>query len=424
MKIGIIGAGFGGLAAGYYLAKAGHDVTLFESGDAPGGLAIGFKEKKWQWTLEHHYHHWFTNDDAVLSLASEIRHKVITVRPKTSTFLSGQILQLDSPLSLLQFEKLSFFDRIRTGIVLGYLKLTPYWKPLEGLTAKRFILKFMGETSWNVLWRPLFEKKFGKYADQIPASWFWSRIKKRTPSLAYPEGGFLSFAEHLSEEIKNLGGEMYFKSSVESIQKKGKKIEVLVNSKKYIFDKVICTLPSGPFLKITKGLSSSYIKKFKQLEGLGAVNMVLALKSKFLKDGTYWVNINELDFPFLAVVEHTNFMNKKSYNGEHLVYVGNYLPGNHPYFQKSEEELLKEFVPYLKKINPRFTKSDIKKAYVFKAPFAQPIIPINYSKNVPSFETPIPGVYLCNMQQVYPWDRGTNYAVENGHKVAELIINH
>ena len=62
MKIGIIGAGFTGLSAAYYLQKKGHSVTLFEKESYPGGLAIGFKEKEWNWTLEKHYHHSFTNE--------------------------------------------------------------------------------------------------------------------------------------------------------------------------------------------------------------------------------------------------------------------------------------------------------------------------------------------------------------------------
>ena len=84
---------------------------------------------------------------------------------------------------------------------------------------------------------------------------------------------------------------------------------------------------------------------------------------------------------------------------------------------------MKDFFPYLTRINPRFKKNWINKAYLFKAPFAQPIVPLNYSKIIPSHETPIAGLYLSNIQQVYPWDRGTNYAVENGERVARLVLN-
>jgi uncharacterized protein with NAD-binding domain and iron-sulfur cluster len=36
MKIALIGAGYGGMAAAYDLKKAGHEVTIFESADYVG----------------------------------------------------------------------------------------------------------------------------------------------------------------------------------------------------------------------------------------------------------------------------------------------------------------------------------------------------------------------------------------------------
>src|SRR3972149_2198505 len=112
MKIGIVGAGFTGLAAAYYLTRNGHDVTVFEKDEKPGGLAVGYREKKWEWSLERHYHHWFTNDKSVLKLAKEINHKVIIKRLKTSSFVDNEIFQLDSPLSLLKFPKINMLERI------------------------------------------------------------------------------------------------------------------------------------------------------------------------------------------------------------------------------------------------------------------------------------------------------------------------
>ena len=99
MKIGIIGAGFTGLSSAYYLSKKGHTVIVFEKDDKPGGLAVGYKEEKWDWTLEPHYHHWFTNDKSVLSLAKEINHKVIIKRPKTSSFVNTKELFTESRIN-------------------------------------------------------------------------------------------------------------------------------------------------------------------------------------------------------------------------------------------------------------------------------------------------------------------------------------
>src|SRR5262249_50250987 len=120
------------------------------------------------------------------------------------------------------------------------------------------------------------------------------------------------------------------------------------------------------------------------------------------------------------IVEHTNFMDKKYYNNEHIVYLGNYLASDDPKYLMDKEEKLKLFDLFLKKINPEYRKNLISYE-LFKAPFAQPIIPVNYSKMIPPMNTPLKNVYLANIEQVYPWYRGTNYAVELGEKVAKLI---
>ncbi|HEX7042214.1 MAG TPA: FAD-dependent oxidoreductase, partial [Patescibacteria group bacterium] len=185
-------------------------------------------------------------------------------------------------------------------------------------------------------------------------------------------------------------------------------------------DKVIVTLPSFPFLKICPSLPEEYKTKLHKLEGLGAMTVVLRMKKQFLTDNTYWLSVCDPASPVMAVVEHTNFMNKKHYNNEHLVYLGNYLPRNHPYFSLSEKEILKEFDPLLQILHPNYEK-EILGVDIFKVPFAQPIIPINYSKIMPPFDTPLKNIYLANIQQVYPWDRGTNYAVELGQKIAEHV---
>jgi len=149
--------------------------------------------------------------------------------------------------------------------------------------------------------------------------------------------------------------------------------------------------------------------------------LVLALKKQFLTDGTYWLNINDRSHPYLAVVEHTNMINSKNYNGDHLLYIGNYLPPDHPYFQATAERLLNIFLPHLQKINPDFSRSWVRKLWLHKAPFAQPVVTCNYSRLIPPLQTPLAGIYLANIQQVYPWDRGTNYAVELGRQAAYEI---
>lgn len=424
MNIAIIGAGFTGLSASFRLSKRQHKVTLFEKDPSPGGLAIGYQEKNWKWTLEKHYHHWFTNDSSVLNLAKEINHKVFIKRPITSVYVDSILYRLDSPKNVLLFPKLPLIDRLRMATTLGLLRYNPIWKPLEKLHTDTFLKKTMGRKAYEMLWEPQLSNKFGEYVSDISLAWFWARIRKRTSSLAYPDGGFLNFANHLINVLNNRSCDILFNTEILKLESQKEKILVSFRQKSAVetvaFDRVIVTLPSFLFVKIAWQLPESYKQSLLNLKGIGAVNMVLRLKKKFFPNNTYWLSICDKTSPIMAIVEHTNFMDKKYYNNEHIVYVGNYVPQTHSYFLLDKKSLFDIYNPYLKKINPFYLDSLI--GYeVFKAPFAQPIIPTNYSKILPSFETPLKNVYLANIQQVYPWDRGTNYAVELGEKVTRLI---
>jgi protoporphyrinogen oxidase len=424
MKIAIIGAGFTGLSAAYQLSRDGHDITVFEKDAQPGGLAIGFKEKNWDWTIEKHYHHWFTNDDFVLHLAKEIGYNVVIKTPKSSFYVDGNAYQFDSPKAILSFPKLPLLDKVRMAAVFALLfRINPFWKSLEKYKISEFVPKLIGTRAYEMLWKPQLVNKMGKHADKISLVWFWARVKKRTTSLAYPEGGFLPFAQTLVKAIEKNGGKVLFNQEVQKITddqqtmvtyrtEHGKK-------KTETFDRIIFTLPSFLFLQMAPQLPDNYKKSLVRLEGLSATNLLLRLKKPFFNDKTYWMSICEPQAPIMAIIEHTNFMDKAHYDNEHLVYLGNYAFTDDK-LDISKEKLLNMYDPFLKKINPEYKKNLI--GYeLFKAPFAQPIVPTNYSKFIPAMNTPLPHVILANIEQVYPWDRGTNYAVELGEKAAKLI---
>lgn len=392
MKIAIIGAGFSGLSAGYYLAKKGCKVTIFEREKVSGGLAVGYKKENWAWPLEHYYHHLFISDQEIIKLAKDLGIKINFYKSKTSTLTNKGIYPLDSLTSLLKFPNLDFISKLRTGVILGYFKITPFWKSLEKITVKSFVLKTMGTKSWKFIWQPLLDGKFGKYADKIPASWLWARIKKRSVYLGYPDGGFDSLAKRAASAIEKLGGKILYNTEVLSPQRDLGR-----------FDKVVSTIPA------------------QKLTYFGAISLILRLSKPFLPKEVYWLNIGVKDFSFLSIVEHTNLIPKYNYNNEHIVYVGKYLPANHKYFSLTKDEILQEYDKDLTKICPNY-KSSLIGLDVFKTPYAQPIIPLNYSLNIPPIRTGVGGLYAANMEQIYPWDRGTNYAVALGKRVAQEII--
>ncbi|MBI3485982.1 FAD-dependent oxidoreductase [Candidatus Daviesbacteria bacterium] len=418
MKIAILGAGFTGLTAGLRLSQKGHEIVIFEKDENVGGLAIGFQKKNWRWSLEKAYHHWFTNDDQILNLARELNYPVLIKRPKTKIFIKNQILDFDSVSSLLNFPFFNFLDKVRFALFSVFLKITNNYLQFENKLALTWIRKYFGKKITNLIWEPLFSAKFNKYKENISLVWFWARIKKRTPKLAYPSGGFKNFAEKIAKEIENNHGQILLNTEVVNLSEKDEKVIILTKNNNYIFDKVIVSLPSFIFTKISNQLPKKYMKKLISIDHLHALNLILILRKPFLKN-TYWLNITDTSFPFLVLVEHTNFIDKQNYGKEHILYIGNYLTKDHPYLTMSKAKLQKIFVKHLKKINPDIQKI-IKESYLFSAPFAQPIVSKNYHKKMPTFKTPLRNVYLANLDMTYPWDRGTNYAVELGEKVAKL----
>jgi len=152
--------------------------------------------------------------------------------------------------------------------------------------------------------------------------------------------------------------------------------------------------------------------------------MVAALKRQLSEEGFYWFNLpKEAGFPMLALVEHTNFVPADKFGGDRIVYAGDYLVPGHEYFSLSDSELLERFAPAFKRINPAFELDWVRKVWVSKTNYAQPVPLVDHSKNIPSIETPLPGVYFASMSQVYPWDRGTNFAVEIGRRAARLMMS-
>ncbi len=422
MNIAIIGAGYGGLAAAYDLRKAGHNVTIFEAADFVGGLASGFKEPHWDWSVEKFYHHWFASDQHMLGLIAELglSDQVLFPRPYTVLLHNGKWYPFDSILKALLFPGLGWgVDKIRFGLVGLYLRLTNNWKPLEKVTVEEWMRKWAGARVYEKMWQPLVIGKFGPYYKDVNMAWMWARLKARTTRLGTFRGGFQAFADRFAEILRQQGVEIRLGARVESIKRE--QAGLWVGSER--FDQVLVTVSPRLMSKLCPQLPESYLKGLLELKSMGAVVLVTALTRQLSEEGYYWFNLPKEDgFPFLALVEHTNYVSPEHFGGDHIVYAGDYLEPGHEYFSLNEAQLLERFAPAFQRINPKFTLDWVKKAWVFKTDYGQPVPLLNHSQNIPPIQTPIEGLFFASMSQVYPWDRGTNFAVEIGRRAARLML--
>jgi protoporphyrinogen oxidase len=435
-RVAIVGGGVAGLAAAYDLA--GHavpsgarpSVTIFEGGPQLGGLAAGFKGRsEWDWPLEHFYHHLFTNDDAILKLTEEIglAESLEVHAPTTVLYVQGERYPFDSPTRLLQFPHLNLQDKLRMGAVLAYLKYHPQppWQQFDQLLADSWLAEKMGRTGYETVWRPMLQGKFGAHYDEVNLAWFWARVYKRTPKLGYYRGGFQAFVDGLAAAAAARGVALHTESPVQAITRAedGSFTMRVAGIESGPFDAVLTTVSPGLMARIAPGLPTDYLAQLQQLKSMGAVVLTVALDRQLLTDGAYWVNVPKPEgLPFLALVEHTNMIDPRHYAGDHLLYIGDYLEPDHAYFGLSAQELLAEFLPHFSKFNPAFSPDWVTGAWVHKASYAQPVPPVGYAAMIPDIRTPLPGLYFASMSQVYPWDRGTNYAVEIGRKAAGMVV--
>lgn len=425
MNIAIIGGGITGLVSAYYLSKKNHNITLFEKEGICGGLASGFKTNNWSWSIEKTYHHIFSNDHDIWNFSDEINFKsFLFTAPQTTSLYNYRTFPLDTPQDLLKFPLLSIPEKLRSGAVIAFLKVSPFFSFYEKQTAQEFLKRTMGEKAWIVLWEELFRKKFGKYAEKIVASFIWARIKKRTKRLRYPEGGFQNFIDHIIRINTKHGVEIKKNCNITRIEKKGKSFNVTyleknaVDYKNKNFDIVISTIPTPLFVKIGESLfDDRYFNKLKQIAYLSAVNLIVETNIPIL-DKTYWLNVCDKKIPIMCVVQHTNFIDKSHYGGNHIAYVANYVESDDWKMKASGEKIIHTYLPSLKILNPKFL---ILNSYLFRTPYAQPIYDKVFVKNKPEIVSPVKNLYFANLEMTYPYDRGTNYAVKLGKEVAEMI---
>ena len=373
--------------------------------------------------MEAYYHHWFASDEHMLGLIEELglSEKIRFPRPYTVMLHQGKWYPFDSVLQALLYPGLGWgINKVRFGMVGLYLRLTKNWQAMEKITVDAWMRKWAGNKVYETMWEPMMIGKFGPHWRDVNMAWMWARIHARTSRLGTYVGGFQAFTDDFVDILTGMGVEIRLQRPVMEISPE---LEVKTAGGSQRYDRVLVTTSPAFLSRMVPGLPESYNTGLLNLKSMGAVVLTLSLSQQLSKEGYYWYNIpKDQGYPFLAVVEHTNYLSPDYFGGDHILYCGDYRDADHPYFEMTEEQILEEFLPPLKKINPEFDPSWVKKSWLYRTKYAQPVPELDHSQRIPPLQTPIEGLYFASMSQVYPWDRGTNYAVEIGRRAAGLIL--
>ena len=433
-NIAIVGGGFTGLTAAYKLTQLGAKVTIFEAGTSVGGLASGCTIQGD--ALEKAYHFLYKTDKHMIRLLKELNleNKLNFYKSSVSTFVNEKLYPMSNPTDLLKFSPLKFHNRVRLGLVVLYLQRVKNWQKLTEVSAIDWLNKYAGKEATKIVWEPLLKGKFDKYYKEITMCWLWGRIKQRADSrdnkmggevLGYIDGGFEIIINKLLEKIRegNLGS-IVLNTVIKKVRrdKASQKVEVITKDNTSNFDKVLLTVPNHIAYQILKDYKEEYpiyFEKLLKVDYLDAAVLLFATDTPITK--FYWHNINTVDSPFVVFLSLTSLIGNDRFNGKHVYYIGDYIPPEHQYMKISEEDLINLWFKSLKNIFPNFSFDSVIEKKLFRFKNAQHIVDIGFDKKIVSHKTPCKGVFLSNFSQIFPMDRGTNYAVRDGYKMAEKL---
>jgi protoporphyrinogen oxidase len=347
----------------------------------------------------------------------------------------GRLWPFTTPGDLLRFRPMPPADRVRMGVAAVALqRLAGDPAPYERITARAWIERWMGRAAWREVWGPLLRGKFGERAEDIAMIWLQSKLSLRRESageerLGYPRRSWERLFGALRERIEAGGGRVMVDRPAARIEPGPAVVAAAPGSfraghdpRRFAtdgdpepYDAVLATVPNDVFERLVE-LPDAFVDRLRSIEYFTALCLLLELEERF--SPFYWTNIGDDAVPFVGLIEHTNLIPPERYGGRRFLYVANYLPAGHELLSLDADALFARYEPSLRRINPAFR---VLRSWLHREPAAQPIVTVGYRHRIPPLRTPVPGVFLANTTQVYPEDRGTNYAVRLGEHAAAAM---
>jgi len=411
------------LTAADALCRAGVSVDLYEKEPELGGLAA--RGSLDGLSLDRYYHFICGGDGHLVELCAQVGLPIEWKPTRTSFFYEGRLYPFGSARHLLAFSPLTWGDRYRQARMLLGCYPDRDWRELDDLSAEEWLIGQVGEKAYRVIWYPLLKVKFGERYREISAAWLWHRVHRLLTSrrhvlaqerLGYMYGGAGELIARLAQRIRSAGGSIYPKTPVGGIVRQASgRLQVQTERGEREYESVICAIPAP--------LAAGLLADDPAAAGLARVEYIAVVCVLLILDrpvtDSFWINTNDHRIAFNGFIEFSN-LNPAVANGKHLLYFPYYCHPSDPQFGKSDEALLEEYTEALRLIRPGLSGANVIQGRVHRDLHAQPVCPCGFSKVIPPFQGPLPGIFVLESSQLYPADRNLSGAIGLAKQVAEL----
>lgn len=398
-----MGGGISGLASAIRLSRLGHPVTLFESEPVLGGLGVTFPYRGGH--LEKFYHCILPNDTALIELIKEVglEDDLIWRQTGMGFMHRGRVYPMNTAGDLLRFSPLSIIDRLRLGLMGVRARYNGQAESLDEIPVDEWIRRQVGSRAFDVMWKPLLEAKIGDGYSSIPALWLSSRLSREKNTAKEVKGclrrGYRSLVAAIEQTLERNGATIRLNTRIDAIERDGERMVVRIGDERLSFDSVVATSPLIQFQKLTQSLELPDSIRSLELDYQGVVSAVFIMREPLTP--YYWMPVVDSGATAQGIIEMSNLVPLTRSDGMYVTYLVNYTHRSGEYFARSEDELLAAYRADLERLFPDAAAS-IEDAFLFRAPFVEPIWPLGYRSKRPSSSV-IPGrLYMASTAQVYP----------------------
>jgi protoporphyrinogen oxidase len=433
MHVGIIGGGMMGLATAFYLNKKGHQVTILEKESDIGGLSRSTEilpDIRW----DRYYHVILSTDNELLNFIEDIGLSLdVQFREtKTGFYTDGQLHSMSTTMEFLKFKPLGLIDKFRLGAGIFYTSRLNNWQRLEKIYVKTWLTRVFGRRNYEKMWGPLLRSKLGTASEQTSAAFIWATIKRyygtresssKKEMMGCVRGGYFSILNNIQEQLLSNGTRIVTDYTVKNIESSNEN-KITVKSpdgSPLEFDSVVATTANPVINRLLPDLSADYKSKLEAVRYLGVICVILVLKKSLTP--YYVTNLTDPDLPFTGLIEATHVIPPEILNGKTLIYLPKYVTPDDSLNEKSDEEIIEDFLKALKRMFPDLSDDDIITRSIHREPYVQPLQEIRYSEKIVPMKTPIKNLYIANTTMILNSTLNNNEVIKLARKAADLVAN-